>query len=182
MLDITVATPTLDEAEAMIRFRTKMFVMELVDSGCDYATALRHTVGWTTARGVARYSRRLEEWLANPAIYVRVVRCGRMGGDIVGLFVADIGYYNYVRSIQLHPGIRSAGVGSRLMMEYFQAALQLGASTTVELDVFQGNRVARAFYARLGFEQIGHETQRIGETLVMRGVLMTILRLQRSIR
>lgn len=51
------------------------------------------------------------------------------------------------------PGSRRRGIGSALI-GWLEETLRLAGITRMPVEVRQANRVARAFYARLGFEQV----------------------------
>jgi len=64
--------------------------------------------------------------------------------------------------LDLLPSVQGAGLGRRLLEEFFAAASAAGAGG-VHLGVSAGNERAIGFYARLGF----HLVERTGDTLVL---------------
>ncbi|GAB4540506.1 MAG: GNAT family N-acetyltransferase [Anaerolineae bacterium] len=97
----------------------------------------------------------------------------------VGLFVAEIGEklvgfvhavirdapampifvprrYAIVDSIGVKSGFRNRGIGQRLMSVMYEWATTKGA-TSVELNVYEFNKAAIAFYERLGYETLSRK-------------------------
>jgi Fur family ferric uptake transcriptional regulator len=99
------------------------------------------------------------ELLANPATLAFAAGAGAAGGDnaplpwglIVGRVAADEAE---ILTLGVAGERRGLGVGSRLVRKLCRVAGRRGARR-LYLEVADGNRAARALYARLGFEESG---------------------------
>ncbi|MEV3962217.1 GNAT family N-acetyltransferase [Nocardia sp. NPDC050193] len=80
-----------------------------------------------------------DNWVAETAAGDVVGLLGLLGAEIGGLFV--------------DPSAQKSGIGRQLVAH----ALRLHG--TVTLDVFELNTAARAFYARLGFREVGRHPE-----------------------
>lgn len=110
----------------------------------------------------------------NGAVREQDYYCGLIADENVGLFVADIGEalvgfvhvvvkdtppipifvsrrYAIVDSIGVKSGFRNRGIGRMLMGTVYEWALTKGASS-IELNVYEFNKAAIAFYEKLGYE------------------------------
>jgi len=57
----------------------------------------------------------------------------------------------YCYEIHIHPSLQGQGVGRHLMILFEETARRIGLAKTM-LTVFKANRLALAFYERLGYE------------------------------
>lgn len=74
-----------------------------------------------------------------------------------------------VLTIAVAPGARRQGLGRRLLSQALGRAAALGAEAAF-LEVAEGNRAARALYARAGFAEVGRRRGYYagGDALVLR--------------
>lgn len=165
-IDITMVTrapeivvPRAADARGMLELRTNLYVEELVTSGCSRQVAERHTHGWLVPDNLVSYEARVERWLADTGLFVRIVRTWSSGEPRVsGLFIASMDLdappnppEHYVHSIQIHPDFQGKGLGRRLIEELAATADPV---LPIGLDVLCGNLPARKFYDRMGFVAI----------------------------
>ena len=86
------------------------------------------------------------------------------GGVIIGFITTeslDDGRYEVTR-LYVDPGIRSKGVGSRLLQETFDQLRARGVSDVL-VNVFGDNHAGRRFYERHGFELIEDTWTTVGD-------------------
>src|SRR5512137_1372153 len=104
----------------MITLRSQLFAEELVTSGAQQTTAMRHVRDWTLPDHVKSYAATLTTWLADPNMFVRVVCDGEQ--NLLGLFVASVASStetsHYILSVQLAPPIRRQGMGRALFADF----------------------------------------------------------------
>jgi len=74
-----------------------------------------------------------------------------------------------VLTIAVAPGARRRGLGGRLLSQALERAAAMGAGVAF-LEVAEGNRAARALYARAGFAEVGRRRGYYagGDALVLR--------------
>ncbi|WP_280423387.1 GNAT family N-acetyltransferase [Nocardia carnea] len=109
------------------------------------ATRIAHP--FIANEGTGERERKLREiYLVQADNWVAEVPAGGVVG-LMGLLDAEIG------GLFVDPGAQKMGIGRQLVAH----ALRLHG--TVTLDVFELNKAARAFYARLGFREIGRHSE-----------------------
>jgi ribosomal protein S18 acetylase RimI-like enzyme len=78
-----------------------------------------------------------------------------LGGRVVGTAMAGWdGHRGWLYSVGVHPDVRRAGVGARLVAEA-ERALAARGCPKVNLQVFTTNAAAQAFWRRMGYAQDG---------------------------
>lgn len=108
----------------------------------------RHTVGaavWTRGQYVQ---------IIESEAYVLLVSeddAGRVLGFVVGQFIVD---ELEIQNIAVEAGSQRDGLGSRLLQELEKIGAQKNAGSLV-LEVRESNTVARKFYEKHGFREVG---------------------------
>lgn len=163
--EITIPTP--EDADDMLRLRTRLYTQELITSGLPEEAAAKHTADWTSPESLKEYREIVEDWIADPAIFLRTVQLktqesSQIKGIFLGVRPTLHDPMHFVRVIQLDESIRRRGVGRRL----FEEMASVDPTAPMELNVLQGNEPAQRFYRALGFTAVAQDVFAIGERKV----------------
>ncbi|MDD2694701.1 MAG: ribosomal protein S18-alanine N-acetyltransferase [Anaerolineales bacterium] len=88
-------------------------------------------------------------------LWVAEVEQSESGATVVGVIVIWVILDEaHIATIAVHPEYRSRGVGRRLLATALQDAIHKGCRSAT-LEVREGNAVARSFYRRFRFDEVG---------------------------
>lgn len=163
--EITIPTP--EDADDMLRLRARLYTQELITSGLPEEVAVQHTADWTSPYSLEEYRETVEDWTADPAIFLRTVHVKTQdSSQVKGLFLGVRptlhSPMHFVRVIQLDESIRRRGVGRRL----FEEMASIDPTAPMELNVLQSNEPAQRFYRALGFTAVAQDAFTIAERRV----------------
>lgn len=142
------------------------------------AIAALHSASWRDAYGPVLPAGALPETLEaqHRALWDRVlaprpeptlVLTARRGGNLVGFIAvhrdADDPDLDFLAALHIRPGLRSGGLGARLMLEIAQRRADAGR-LRMWCWVLRENVAGRRFYARLGALEGVHQTVPLTET------------------
>lgn len=151
----------------MLRLRARLYTQELITSGLPEEVAVQHTADWTSPYSLEEYRETVEDWTADPAIFLRTVHVKTQdSSQVKGLFLGVRptlhSPMHFVRVIQLDESIRRRGVGRRL----FEEMASIDPTAPMELNVLQSNEPAQRFYRALGFTAVAQDAFTIAERRV----------------
>jgi len=145
-----------EDFAGMIALRQELFIEEAVTSGVPLTNAEAHVQNWGDDISLRNLNQTWGMWLENPNDYR--MRLVWRGEEMVGVYTAErihpeFQTAKHLMAIQLAPDIRGRGVGSMILKDF----IDWHAGLDARLEVFSGNKPAKAFYARLGFTDTGIE-------------------------
>ena len=98
------------------------------------------------------FDRRLAQFKNRDSVVVFAARDTENAGNLVGYCIASINNrIGEIDSIFILPGLRSTGIGNRLMTRA-ESCLQTQDVDKIQISVAQGNEAAFGFYNRHGYQ------------------------------
>lgn len=145
-VSVRLAPMTADEYDAYRVVAERDYADEIVRSGAMPEVEAR-------AKASADYARLLPQGLGTPDHLLWTAWDGHAPVGLVWVELSERsdGPGAFVYDVQVAEGLRGRGYGRAVMLAAEEACRERGA-TSVRLNVFGGNHVARGLYERLGFE------------------------------